>query len=134
MADRPYQNLSDKMLSETKKILGIHTKNSPIIRSHKEFNDDLNKIIEFSKDPQKAESQGQVEAKLKGMERMYGRLITDFNLIKDAEDAINRIERQAAVRAVITRLATTLVIGLSIVTTYGLAQWLEIDLPLSRLK
>ena len=131
MADRPHQNLSDKMLSETKEILGRHTKRTPKIMSAKEFNDELNQIIEFSGN---TGSQVQVANCREIMLGRYNRLITDFNLIKDAEDTINRIERQAAVRAVITRLATTLVIGLSIVATYGLAQWLEIALPLSRLK
>ena len=134
MADRPHQNLSDKMLSETKEILETDTKRKPGIISTEEFNDELNQIIEFSKDPENYESVEWVDLIRERMIVRHRQLVADFNFIKDKEDIINRIERQAAVRAVITRLATTLVIGLSIVATYGLAQWLEIALPLSRLK
>jgi hypothetical protein len=56
-----------------------------------------------------------------------------FNLIKDQEKTITRVERRGHLYALVFRVLTTLLIGLSVMGIYALADHWEVAMPLMRL-
>jgi hypothetical protein len=55
-----------------------------------------------------------------------------YNLIKDEENMITRVERRGHLYALGFRVLTTLAIGLSVIGIYWLANELGVTLPLVR--
>ena len=55
-----------------------------------------------------------------------------YNLIKDEENIITRVERRGHLYALGFRVLTTLAIGLSVIGIYSLATYWDVNLPLMR--
>lgn len=70
---------------------------------------------------------------LSALSRNYNLLYNAYTALIDEENAINRIEKKAHMRAVFYRILTTLGIGFSIMFVYWVAQYLGISMPLMKL-
>tara|TARA_B110000211_G_C13880932_1_gene465086 strand:+ start:105 stop:551 length:447 start_codon:yes stop_codon:yes gene_type:complete len=146
MADRPHQNLSDRMSSATKDIIDNKVVNFSRMKNPESFSRELDEML-AALHLQLNTSPGDIEDILKSHQRITngwstkkGHLLDShrqtyhaYTLIKDEENIITRVERRGHLYALGFRVLTTLFIGLSVMAIYALADHWGVDMPLMRL-
>ena len=145
MADRPHQNLSDRMSSalanlKIGELFGTSIKTPEAFRS--ELNEMLDALhLQLSKNPGEIDDiKNRHQRVNNGWSTKKERLLDShrqtfnaYNLIKDQENIITRVERRGHFYALGFRVLTTLGIGLSVIGIYWLANYWDVDMPLMRL-
>jgi hypothetical protein len=143
MADRPHQNVSDRMSSATKDIIDNKVVNFNRMKNPETFSNDLDEMLD-ALHLQLSNNSGEIDdiknrhqRVANGWSTKKDRLLDShrqtfnaFNLIKDQEKIITRVERRGHLYALGFRVLTTLAIGLSVIGIYWLANELGVTLPL----
>ena len=146
MADRPHQNLSDRMSSATKDIIDNKVVNFNRMKNPETFSNDLDEMLD-ALHLQLSNNTGEIDDIKNRHERVnngwstkkdqllasHRQIFGAFNLIKDQENMITRVERGGHVWALVFRVLTTLGIGVSVMAIYALADYWGVDMPLMRL-
>jgi len=146
MADRPHQNLSDRMSSVTKDITDNKLVSYNRMKNPETFSNGLHEMLD-ALHLQISNTGGEIDDIKNRHERVangwstkkerlldsHRQTFNAFNLIKDQENIITRVERRGHVWALVFRVLTTLGIGLSVMAIYALADHFGVDMPLMRL-
>ena len=146
MADRPHQNLSNRMSSATKDIIDNKVVNFNRMKNPETFSNDLDEMLD-ALHLQLSNNSGEIDdiknrhqRVANGWSTKRDRLLDShqhtfeaYNLIKDQENIITRVERRGHLYALGFRVLTTLGIGVSVMAIYALADYWGVDMPLMRL-
>ena len=149
MAERPHQNLSDKMLSAVKVLKDVgggEIFNMTRIKNAEQFSQEFDEML-AALHLQLSNNSGEIDDIINSHQRTdkndwsskKNRLIESHNqamraydLIKDQENIIARIESRGHLYALFFRILTTLGIGMAVMGIYGLADIWGVDMPLMR--
>lgn len=145
--ESPYSNSTRALLQTIRKIK--ERGNEHKVKSPDDFSKLLRKIIASAADEAQSSrctgeelvsSMSSIAGADRSWRRDYTTLITAYGIAKQERDAILKekvqiaeIEGSTHRRNVFYRGLTTLVVGLTIMTVYAVAHWLEIPMPLMRI-
>ena len=146
MADRPHQNLSDRMSSATKDIIDNKLVNFNRMKNPEAFSRDLDEMLD-ALHLQLSDNSGEIDdiknrhqrvnngwsTKKERLLDSHRQTFNAYNLIKDQENIITRVERRGHFYALGFRVLTTLGIGISVIGIYWLANYWDVVTPLMRL-
>ena len=148
MAERPHQNLSDKMLSAVnvlKDVGGGEIFNMTRIKNAKQFSQEFDEML-AALHLQLSNNSGEIDDITNSHQRVangwttkkdhllqsHNQAMRAYDLIKDQENIIARIESRGHLYALFFRILTTLGIGMAVMGIYGLADIWGVDMPLMR--
>jgi hypothetical protein len=148
MAERPHQNLSDKMLSAVKVLKDVgggEIFNMTRIKNAEQFSQEFDEML-AALHLQLSNNSGEIDditnrhqtvsngwtTKKDRLLASHNQAMRAYDLIKDQENIIARIESRGHLYALFFRILTTLGIGMAVMGIYGLADIWGVDMPLMR--
>ncbi|NVK36680.1 MAG: hypothetical protein HWE18_02030 [Gammaproteobacteria bacterium] len=129
---RIYKVLSERLLDKLSLFSKMLAKDDLTEESHQKVSNEYLSSIQKLDDIENFDPKN-LQKSLNNFHNLYERLYKFSLHMSDEESLINRIESQAARRALFYRIMTTFGIGLTIMVVYAIAHENEIPMPLMRM-